>query len=94
MIELDLIDWEVEWFIILWLCHYVIIVIITYSNVGSGWVKKDVDIIYEKIDWVFTNQYSHVAGNHQRQRDIFDALSLNDFTKILANLKDENECKM
>lgn len=36
--------------------------------------------------------YSHVSNNSKRQKEIFDALSLQDLNKIILNLKDDNEC--
>lgn len=41
----------------------------------------------------YPNQkYSHVSNNPQRQKEIFEALSLQDLNKIILNLKDDNEC--
>jgi len=44
----------------------------------------------KKLTGYIISQHSHVAGNLQRQHDIFQALSLHDFNKIISNLKDEN----
>lgn len=46
----------------------------------------------KKLTRYFMWLVSHVSGNQLRQREIFDALSFQDFNKIINNLKDENEC--
>ena len=60
------------------------------SNVSSQRREENVNRIYEKTCWVAITLSSHVAGNHQRQQDIFSAFTHNDFNKIISNLKDDN----
>lgn len=49
-------------------------------------------LIHEKISHVFRPPHSHVSNNPQRQKEIFEALSLQDLNKIILNLRDDNEC--
>jgi hypothetical protein len=44
----------------------------------------------KKLTRYLVRLFSHVSGNIMRQKEIFEALSLQDFNKIIANLKDEN----
>lgn len=58
------------------------------SNAGSKWWEEDADRVDEEANQVLTLSFSHVTGDFHRQKDIFQALSLHDFNKILSNLQD------
>ena len=59
-------------------------------NAGVKRVKEALDRIYEKISDVILPSSSHVSNNSQRQKEIFEALSLQDLNKIILNLRDDN----
>ena len=58
--------------------------------VSSQRGEENADRVHEKTSRVDVSLLSHVAGNPQRQLEIFSALSLHDFNKIVSNLKDDN----
>ena len=59
-------------------------------NAGVERVKEALDRIDEKISDVILPSSSHVSNNSQRQKEIFEALSLQDLNKIILNLRDDN----
>jgi hypothetical protein len=59
-------------------------------NAGVERGKEAVDRIDEKIGDVIVIRDRHVSNNPQRQKEIFEALSLQDLNKIILNLRDDN----
>lgn len=53
-------------------------------------VEENADRVHEKTSLVFIPPPRHVSNNRDRQLEIFQALSNQDLTKIIINLKDDN----
>lgn len=60
----------------------------TSLNDEPSLVEKITDRIHEKTSLVLMLSYSHVSNNHDRQIEIFHALSNQDLNKVILNLKD------